>query len=323
LNGLLCQAMMPQKNIRLVLGSGGARGMAHIGVIEELQNEGFQIKEIVGCSMGAVVGGIYCAGYLEAYKHWLGSLSKLEVFKLLDFTFSTSGFVKGEKVFKAIEHLIGDHQIEDFKIPFTAVAADLNQKREVHYQSGSLFKALRASIAMPTVFTPVIEGKSQLVDGGVLNPLPLNLIHKQEGDLVVAVNLNSSIPAKPGPGPVINKEKAAYLKMLDAFKAQFLKVERKEEEKIEQFGFFDLMTRSYDMTQDRLTDLMIAIYKPDLVVDISRDACGVFEFYRANEIIEEGRASFRAAYRQYEHKLSASRLSVTSYINETGFHITP
>jgi NTE family protein len=314
---------MPQKNIRLVLGSGGARGMAHIGVIEELEREGFHIKEIVGCSMGAVVGGIYCAGYLDAYKQWLGSLTKLDVFKLLDFTFSTSGFVKGEKVFKAMEQLIGDQQIENFKIPFTAVAADLNQKREVHYQSGSLFKALRASIAMPTIFTPVMEGKSQLVDGGVLNPLPLNLIHKQEGDLVVAVNLNASVVGRFAPAPVINKEKAAYLKMLDAFKAQFVKVDRKEEEKIEQFGFFDLMTRSFDMTQDRLTDLMIAIYKPDLVVDISRDACGVFEFYRANEIIEEGRASFLAAYKQQEHKFYAPKLASITYKNDAGFRLAP
>src|SRR5688572_24125800 len=165
--------MSEKKNIRLVLGSGGARGMAHIGVVEELEREGFHIKQVVGCSMGAVVGGIYCAGYLKEYKHWLISLTKLDVFKLLDFTFSSQGFVKGERVFKAIEQLIGDHQIENFPIPFTAVAADVVRKREVHYQSGSLFKALRASIAMPTVFTPVMDGKSQLVDGGVLNPLPL------------------------------------------------------------------------------------------------------------------------------------------------------
>ncbi|MBA4055523.1 MAG: phospholipase [Marivirga sp.] len=286
------------KNVRLVLGSGGARGMAHIGVIEELLKEGYSIKEVVGCSMGAVVGGIYCAGHLDEYKHWLIGLTKLETFKLFDFAFSSQGFVKGEKVFKAIELLIGDHKIEDFKIPFTAVAADVRNKKEVHYQTGSLFKALRASIAIPTVFTPVIEGHSQLVDGGVLNPLPLNLVNLVDGDIVVAVNLNANV-IRNSKVPEENKEKAAYQKMLDAFRVQILKLDNKAETKVEMFGFFDLLTKSLDMMQEKIAELMIALYKPDIVVNISRDACGVFEFYRANEIIEEGRKAFRESYHKY------------------------
>jgi NTE family protein len=284
------------KNVRLVLGSGGARGMAHIGVIEELEREGFTIKEVAGCSMGAVVGGIYCSGYLQEYKHWLISLTKLDVFKLLDFTFSSQGFVKGERVFKAIENLIGDHLIENLPIPFTAVATDVTRKEEVHYRSGSLFKALRASIAIPTVFTPVLEGRSQLVDGGVLNPLPLNVITREPADLVVAVNLNAHVPERSGQLIPDNKERAAYLKMLDAFRTQILKIDSKAEDNIERLGFFDIMTKSLEMTQDRLTELMIAVHKPDIVVDICRDSCGVFEFYRANEIIEEGRKAFRKSY---------------------------
>jgi NTE family protein len=283
------------KNVRLVLGSGGARGMAHIGVIEELEREGFAIKEVAGCSMGAVVGGIYCSGYLREYKHWLISLTKLDVFKLLDFTFSSQGFVKGERVFKAIENLIGDHLIENLPIPFTAVATDVTLKEEVQYRSGSLFKALRASIAIPTVFTPVLEGRSQLVDGGVLNPLPLNVITREPGDLVVAVNLNAHVPERNDHLISNNKERAAYLKMLDAFRTQILKIDSKAEDTIERLGFFDIMTKSLEMTQDRLTELMIAVHKPDIVVDICRDSCGVFEFYRANEIIEEGRKAFRKA----------------------------
>lgn len=285
------------KNVRLVLGSGGARGMAHIGVIEELEREGFTIKEVAGCSMGAVVGGIYCAGYLQEYKHWLVGLSRLDVFRLLDFTFSTHGFVKGERVFKEIEKLIGDHQIENLRIPFTGIAADMIKKREVHYTSGSLFRALRASIAIPTVFTPVIEGRSQLVDGGVLNPLPFSAIHPETDDVIVAVNLNADIPTMIN--NVVtdnNKEMAAYQKMLNAFRAQFLNNDTKVEDKMEQFGFFDLLNKSFDMTQDRLTELLIGVYKPHLVVNISREACGVFEFYRANEIIEEGRRAFQKAY---------------------------
>ncbi len=288
------------KSVRLVLGSGGARGMAHIGVIEELEKEGFQIKEIVGCSMGAVVGGIHCAGYLAEYKHWLIKLSKLDVFMLLDFTLSGQGFVKGERVFKAIEEFIGDHQIENFQIPFTAVASDLLNKKEVHYRNGSLFKALRSSIAIPTVFTPVINGKSQLVDGGVLNPLPIDLVKKEEGEIIVAVNINANIPY--GKNSLLieeNTEKAAYLKMLDFIRATLPRFDNKNESTAENLGLFDILNKSYDLTQDRLTELMIQVHKPDLVVNISRDACGVFEFYRANEIIEEGRKAFHQAYQQY------------------------
>lgn len=284
------------KNVRLVLGSGGARGMAHIGVIEELEKEGFIISEVVGCSMGAVVGGIYCAGYLADYKHWLIKLSRLDVFRLLDFTLSAQGFVKGERVFKAIEEFIGDHKIENFKIPFTAVAADITYEKEVHYRSGSLFRALRASIAIPTVFTPVKEGKSQLVDGGVLNPLPMNLVKKEPGDRIVAVNLNANIPYTPN-NFVAEKEPAAYLKMFNAIQSSFPKFDSKTDN-IENLGLFDLLNKSYDLTQDRLTELMIDIHKPDLVVNVSRDACGVFEFYRANEIIEAGRKAFHSAYAQ-------------------------
>jgi NTE family protein len=283
------------KNVRLVLGSGGARGMAHIGVIEELEREGFTIKEVAGCSMGAIVGGLYCAGHLVEYKHWLVSLSRFDVFKLLDFTFSSQGFVKGERVFKAIEQLIGDQHIEKFKVPFSAVATDLVMKEEVVYRSGSLFKALRASVAIPTVFTPVTEGQRQLVDGGVLNPLPLNHVARQEGDWLVAVNLNGNAPIAKNATVVVNEQRAAYLRMLDQFRTQILRFDNKAEETVEKLGFFDILNKSYDLTQDRLTDLMIEMHKPDLMVNISRDACGVFEFYRANEIIDEGRKQFKKA----------------------------
>jgi NTE family protein len=291
------------KRVRLVLSSGGARGMAHIGVIEGLLEEGFTIKEIAGSSMGAIVGGLYCAGHLQEYKHWLIGLNRFEVFKLLDFTLSSQGFVKGERVFKAIEQLIGDQLIENFPIPFTAVATDLIGKNEIHYRSGSLFKALRASIAIPTVFTPVIEGSRQLVDGGVLNPLPLNVVRPHEDEWVVAVNSNANIPGqKKQTEQEVNKEKAAYLRMLDQFRTQILRFDNKAEETVEKLGFFDLLNKSYDLTQDRLTELMISYYKPNLVVEISRDACGVFEFYRANEIIEEGRKAFKKALSATELK---------------------
>jgi len=294
-------------NVRLVLGSGGARGMAHIGVIEELEKAGFNIIEVVGCSMGAVVGGIYCAGYLTDYKHWLIKLNKLDVFLLLDFTLSSQGFVKGEKVFKAMEEFIGDHQIEHFTIPFTAVSVDLINKKEVHYKSGSLFDALRPSVAIPTILTPVVRGKSQLVDGGVLNPLPVDLVKQNAGEIIVAVNLNANIPYEPlnQQQPVEeNSAKAAYQKMIDFIKSTIPKFDSGNENAVENLSLFDILNKSYDLTQDRLTELMIQAHQPDMVVNISRDACGVFEFYRANEIIEEGRKAFHRAMQQYPINVS-------------------
>lgn len=269
--------------------------MAHIGVIEELTARGYTITEVAGSSMGAVVGGIFCAGYLTEYKQWLQTLNKLDVFRLLDFTLSAQGFVKGERVFRAMAAFAGDSEIEHFKIPFTAVASDITYKKEVHYKSGSLFKALRASMAIPTVFKPVNVGRSQLVDGGVLNPLPLNVVTREEGDLIVAVNLNSGVGQGKNAHIEENKEKAAYLRMLDTFRMQILKIDSRAEENIERLGWFDLLTKSYELTQDRLTELMIQVHQPDIVVNVSRDACGIFEFYRAGEIIEAGRKALDRA----------------------------
>ncbi|MCZ8356138.1 MAG: patatin-like phospholipase family protein [Cyclobacteriaceae bacterium] len=289
-----------QKKVRLALGSGGARGMAHIGVIEALHEHGFEIVEVSGSSMGAIVGGLYCAGHLDAYTKWLKSLSRLDVFKLLDFTFSSQGFVKGEKVFKAIEQLIGDHQIENFKIPFTAVATDLIHRKEIHYKQGSLFKALRASVAIPTIFTPVDDQGTQLVDGGVLNPVPVNVLKKQTEDWVVAVNISAQKPIQQKIQSEVNKqeankERAAYLRMMDQFRNQILRLDSKAEENVEKLGLFDILNKSYDLTQDRLTDLMFEMHQPELIVEVSRDACGVFEFYRAQEMIDLGKKAFNDA----------------------------
>jgi NTE family protein len=284
------------KDIRLVLGSGGARGMAHIGVIEELEREGYVIKEVVGCSMGAVVGGIYCAGFLQDYKKWLTKLTKLEVLRLFDFVFSSQGLVKGEKVFKVIEGLIGTHQIENLDIPFTAVACDIVGRKEVHYKSGSLFKALRASIAIPSVFTPVSEGEALLVDGGVLNPLPVNLVERQSTEIVVAVNVNANTRVSAASKPNQRKENS---NVLEVFGLDMFKPKENQKTSPEMYGFFDLLAKSFYLTQDRVIELMLARHKPEVVVNVSRDICGIFEFYKAQEVIEAGKLAFQESHREY------------------------
>ncbi|MDH0748735.1 patatin-like phospholipase family protein [Pseudomonas sp. GD03842] len=180
-----------KKRIALVLGSGGARGYAHIGVIEELERRGYDIACIAGCSMGAVIGGIYAAGKLPQYRTWIESLDYLDVLRLVDVSFRL-GAIRGEKVFGHIREIVGDINIEDLRIPYTAVATDLTNQQEIWFQEGNLHAAMRASAAIPSLFTPVVQGNRTLVDGGLLNPLPIVPVVSSHCDLIVAVNLNST-----------------------------------------------------------------------------------------------------------------------------------
>ncbi|HEX8592108.1 MAG TPA: patatin-like phospholipase family protein [Pseudomonas sp.] len=180
-----------KKRIALVLGSGGARGYAHIGVIEELERRGYDIGCVAGCSMGAVVGGIYAAGKLRQYREWIESLDYLDVLRLVDVSFRL-GAIRGERVFGHIRKIVGEINIEDLRIPYTAVATDLTNQQEIWFQEGCLHQAMRASAAIPSLFTPVMQGGRMLVDGGLLNPLPIVPVVSSHCDLIVAVNLNST-----------------------------------------------------------------------------------------------------------------------------------
>ncbi|MDE3142986.1 MAG: patatin-like phospholipase family protein [Bacteroidota bacterium] len=283
------------KKVHLVLGSGGARGMAHIGVIEMLEQDGYDICEVIGCSMGAVVGGIYCTGFLQEYKKWLSGLTKSNVFSLFDFTFTSHGFVKGDKIFNKIQEFTGEQQIEFLKIPFTAVSTDILHKKEVHFKTGNLFKALRSSIAIPGVFTPIINEDSILVDGGVLNPLPLNLVHKKEDEIVVAVNLNGPYEHFFKPSVIKENDSNSYWEWLPKFPVIGKKENEVQQKPLPKLGLFDLLNTSYDYTQDRLTELMIETYSPDLLIELPRNSCNVFEFYRADELIEAGKTAYKNA----------------------------
>ena len=179
------------KRVALVLGSGGARGYAHIGVIEEIERRGYDIACIAGCSMGAVIGGIYAAGKLDEYRNWIESLDYLDVLRLVDVSFRL-GAIRGDKVFGQIRKIVGDINIEQLRIPYTAVAADLTNQQEIWFQEGCLHQAMRASAAIPSLFTPVMQGTRMLVDGGILNPLPIVPVVSSHCDLIIAVNLNAT-----------------------------------------------------------------------------------------------------------------------------------
>ncbi|MCH8499053.1 MAG: patatin-like phospholipase family protein [Marinobacter sp.] len=180
----------PRKTVALTLGSGGARGYAHIGAIEVLEERGYEIIAISGCSMGALIGGLYAAGRMRDYKDWVTGLGQFDVLKLLDISLSSAGAIRGEKVFSVVRDILGELRIEDLDIPFTAVATDLLSHKEVWFQEGLLHQAIRASIAIPSVVTPVVHNGRVLVDGALLNPLPIIPTISAHADMLVAVNLS-------------------------------------------------------------------------------------------------------------------------------------
>jgi len=178
------------KTVALTLGSGGARGYAHIGAVEVLCERGYDIVAISGCSMGALIGGVYAAGKMKDYKDWVTGLGQFDVLKLLDVTFNSVGAIRGEKIFSVVREMIGDIRIEDLPIAYTAVATDLLAHKEIWFQEGLLDQAIRASIAIPSVVTPLVLNGRVLVDGAVLNPLPIIPTISSHADLVVAVNMS-------------------------------------------------------------------------------------------------------------------------------------
>ena len=183
----------PGRNIALVLGAGGARGIAHVGVIQALEARGYRIAGIAGASMGSLVGGIYAAGRLNEYSEWARGLQRGDVLRLLDFAFGYPGLIRGERVIGALRELVGEHLIEELPIPYVAVATDLVRQREVWLTRGKLFDAIRASIAIPMVFTPHEFDGRELVDGGLLSPVPIAATRAMRADRVIAVDVNGPV----------------------------------------------------------------------------------------------------------------------------------
>lgn len=191
---------MTSPTVSLVLGSGGARGYAHIGAIEELRALGYDIRCIAGSSMGALIGGVYAAGKLDAYRDWAIALQKFDVLRLLDWTFKGGGLIKGDRIIDKLKELIGEVNIEDLPLSYTAVAVDLMAQREVWFSRGSLFDAIRASIAIPTVFRPHHYQGRTLVDGGLLNPVPITPTLRDLTDCTIAVDVNAPAETLDGAG---------------------------------------------------------------------------------------------------------------------------
>ena len=269
---------MKNKTVSLVLSCGGARGYAHIGVIEVLEKKGYKIKAISGSSMGAVIGGIYATGKLETYKEWVMSLAKFDVLRMLDISFNRKGLFKGDKIISYLESLIGDINIEEFPINYTAVSVDIVKQKEVWFNKGPLFEAIRASIAIPTIFTPLEKDGMILLDGGMLNPIPIAPVLNENNDLIIAVNVNSN--KKPDFSHV-------------SYKIQ-------ENNESHSMNIFFIMSTSISIMQDTIGRFKIASYSPDIIIDISKDYCNIFDFHRAKEMIEIGKIISEIELQKYE-----------------------
>ncbi len=281
---------MKKKSVSLVLGSGGARGLAHIGVINWLTENGYEIKSISGSSMGALIGGIYAAGELQTYTDWVTELEKMDVLRLLDFSFGEGGLIKGERVINVLRELIGHHKIEDLPCSFTAVASDLDNQKEVWLNKGPLFDAIRASIAIPSIFTPVDFRGTRLVDGGLLNPIPIAPTLKDKTDITVAVNLSAPpvshpVPEQPATHHVTDTSKSYHDKILQFIDELQRKVLSEEPEDI---GLFDVISKSLDAMQNTIARFKLASYAPDIIINIPSNSCSFYEFYRAEEMIRLG-----------------------------------
>jgi len=295
--------MKNSKNISLVLGSGGARGYAHIGVIEELLKSGYEIKSISGSSIGAMIGALYACGKLNLFKEWVLSLDFLDVVKLVDFSFGKTGLIQGDKVFQIIEEMIGDVLIEDLPIAFTAVATDIMAQKEIWIQKGSLLDAVRASVAIPTALTPKKIGGRSLIDGGVLNPLPIAPTMSDNTDLTIAVKLNAIVHKTYNidlPQKAREQESSMqniFEEMSDKALALF---EREYKNSLDDMSVFDIIGRTIDTMQNSLEAYKTAGYSPDIIMNIPHDACGFYEFNRGYEIIELGRIIAQESLKEIE-----------------------
>lgn len=295
-----------KKTISLVLGSGGARGLAHIGVIRELKANGYKIAAISGCSIGALVGGIYAAGKLDEFEKWICAISRMDMVSLLDMSWGRSGLVKGDKFIDALVDLVGDQTIEDLPMPFTAIATDIENEKEIWINSGSLFAAIRASISLPLFFTPVKYKQTHLIDGGVLNPVPIAPTFNDDTDITVAVNLGGPIDrsfeqtaVKPIPAAELSPFRKNIRRYIDKMKPEDGEVTEKD------WGVYDVANMAFDAMQSTIARQKLAAYPPDVTIELPRNACGTLEFDRAAEMIELGRVVTHNCIIQSEKHRSA------------------
>lgn len=278
---------MKKKTVSLVLGSGGARGLAHIGIIHWLEHNGYEIKSISGCSMGALVGGVYAIGRMDDFEQWVRAVTKSDMVSLLDLSLAGDGLFKGGKIIDRLKELVGDALIEQLPIAYTAVAANISRAREVWFDEGPMFDAIRASISLPVFFTPYKHKGQDLVDGGILNPVPIAPTFSDHTDITIAVNLCG----RPDENlDLVNYEKRIEESSpLSEVVSDFVgKIRSSIPQGSMNINALDVVSQSWDTMQGSIARQKIAAYPPDYVLEIPKNVCTILEFDKAAPLIEYG-----------------------------------
>ena len=277
------------KDVALVLSSGGARGLAHIGAIEELMAQGYHITSIAGCSMGALIAGVYAAGKLEEFREWMKTVDRKKMLELTDFSLSLNHIVKGTRIIEAIMEFVPDMPIEDLPIPYCAVATDWKSGREVVFRKGSLFQAIRASISLPIFYEPVRRNDMILIDGGVTNPIPMNRVKRLPGDILVGVDVSghdylAQWEEMNKLSAMQKHDKSLKAKLLDMIIPDNI-----------EFNYYTLLSRTSSLMISQNSILMAKLMKPDVLVDIQMSRYGGFDYDKSERIIAVGRQKTRQA----------------------------
>jgi len=309
------------RRVALALGSGGARGYAHIGVIEEIEARGWEIVGVAGSSMGAVIGGLYVAGGMESYRDWVVGLGRRDVLRLVEPGMGRAGLLRADKVMSKVSKHLGDLNIEEARIPYTAIAVDLVSEREIWFTSGSMIDAMRGSVAIPSVFTPLVKNGMVLADGGLLNPVPVAPLANVHADAIIAVNLSGAPAKRPTSvadavaGSRLSKIKMPALpqviepairSLLSTFDTSDDEAKSSGRQPNIDVSTFEVVDRSLHLMQDAVMRYRLAGYPPDVQVDIPLDACGTLDFHRAKELITLGRERARATFDAWDAEQASS-----------------
>ena len=281
--------MTERKTISLALGSGGARGLAHIGVIHWLEENGYDIRSVAGSSMGALVGGIYAIGKLDEYERWVRGISKGDMLALLDVSLGMDGLIKGDRIIDTLRNLLGERRIEDLDVAFTAVAANISRRKEVWFSKGPIFDAIKASISLPLLFKPFVLDGDDLIDGGILNPVPIAPTFSDQTDFTVAVNLCAPQQEGAELGTPKRREESEEGSVISRKIGEFADaVGDKLTRRRTDIRAYNILYKSFDAMQGTIARQKIAAYPPDCVIEIPANLCGLMDFDRADELIEYG-----------------------------------
>lgn len=282
-----------RKDIALVLSSGGARGLVHIGVIEELEEKGFHITSIAGASMGALIGGVYAAGKLREFRDWMKTVDKLKMLELTDLSFSLNHLVKGERIIDAIKEIVPDQPIETLPIPYCAVATDWENGREVTFRKGSLFGAIRASISLPAYYEPVRINGMVLIDGGIVNPIPLNRVARHKDDLLVGVDVSGHDYQGQSQLQHFIEQRRRSDKSLGHQILSKLIPDNLD------FNYYTLLSRTSSIMIRQNSKLMAQLTQPDILIDIQLKRYGGFDYDKSEKLIAFGHSYAQKAIEKY------------------------